>query len=159
MTAALGGTFGDSRVVIDPAKLAAYVRDPSGPVVRHLIELGERVKQEAVRTCPVYRGDTTFRARRPGTLRDSIVKRVVEETGMPAVLVGSADPVALWVHEGTSSHEIRARRKPKLVFFWPKAGRVVAFKKVQHPGTQPNRWLVRALGVLGGGAGDGRRAA
>lgn len=153
MASPLGGTFGDSRVVIDPAKLAAFIRDPSGPVVRHLIEQGERVKQEAVRTCPVYKGDTTFRARRPGTLRDSIVKRVVEENGVPAVLVGSADPVALWVHEGTSPHEIRPRRKPRLVFFWPKAGRVVAFKKVDHPGTAPNPWLARALNVIGGGGG------
>jgi hypothetical protein len=35
--------------------------------------------------------------------------------------------------------------KPLLVFFWPKAGRTVFFRKVNHPGNPPNRATVRAI--------------
>lgn len=147
----LGGTFG-SYVVIDPVKLAEVLRGPNGPVVRDLIEAGELVKREAQRLVGVYRPPDAYsaahRKRRPGTLRDSIVKRVVDVDGNPAVLVGSEDPIALWHHEGTVPHIIRARRAPLLVFFWPRVGRVVAFPRVNHPGTQPNRFLTNALAVL-----------
>lgn len=147
----LGGTFG-SYVVIDPVKLAEVLRGPNGPVVRDLIEAGELVKREAQRLVGVYRPPDAYsaahRKRRPGTLRDSIVKRVVDVDGGPGVLVGSEDPIALWHHEGTVPHIIRARRAPLLVFFWPRVGRVVAFPRVNHPGTQPNRFLTNALAVL-----------
>jgi hypothetical protein len=61
------------------------------------------------------------------------------------VQVVAEDEIALWHHEGTRPHTIRARRKPLLVFFWPKAGRVVSFKQVNHPGTKPNRFLTKPL--------------
>lgn len=147
----LGGTFGNY-VVIDPVKLAEVLRGPNGPVVRDLVEAGELVKAEAKRLVGVYQPPDAYsaanRKRRPGTLRDSIVKRVVDIDGSPAVLVGSEDPIALWHHEGTQPHVIRARRAPMLVFFWPRVGRVVAFPRVNHPGTQPNRFLSNALAVL-----------
>jgi hypothetical protein len=85
------------------------------------------------------------RGRSPGTLRDSIVVRVREG---PVFEVGSADPVALWVHEGTEPHQIVGN--PLLVFHWAKLGKVVAFRQVNHPGTKPNRFLVEALTVLNG---------
>lgn len=50
---------------------------------------------------------------------------------------------ARMVHEGTSAHPIRARRKKALRFV--AGGRVVIVKSVRHPGTRPNRWLTRAL--------------
>lgn len=144
----MGGTFG-SYVVIDPVKLAELLRGPNGPVARMLIERGEIVKIEAQRLVGVHvptPGER--RARRPGTLRDSIVKRFAVEGGELAVLVGSDDPIALWHHEGTVPHVIAARNAPRLVFFWRKVGRVVSFKRVNHPGTKPNRFLLRALNVL-----------
>lgn len=147
------GSFG-SYVQIDPAKLADFMRSPSGPVLRDQMEAGELVKREAQRRVGVYQPPDAYsamhRARRPGTLRDHIVKRIGQVGGDPAVLVGSDDPITLWHHEGTPPHVIRARVKPRLVFYWPRLGRVVAFKQVNHPGTRPNRFLTEALSVLRG---------
>lgn len=142
-------------VRIDSRSLAAVLRSPRGPLARRLIEDGELVKQQAKVLVGVYKPPDAYsaahRARRPGTLRDSIVKRFV--VGGPEgfkVIVGSDDPIALIHHEGTRAHIIRPRVKPRLVFFWPRVGQVVAFGKVNHPGTQPNRYLVNALRVLRG---------
>lgn len=167
------GTFG-SYVVIDPTKLAEVLRSPQGPVARMLIEDGELVKREAQRLAGVYKPPDAYsashRKRRPGTLRDSIVKRLADENGELACLVGSNDPIALWHHEGTVPHVItpkavaidaggrrraggrfvKASHVPMLVFFWPKVGHVVRFKRVNHPGTRPNRFLTNALAVLKG---------
>lgn len=141
----------DTRLVIDSQKMAELLRGTGGPVVRRLIEDGEAVKQESQRLVGVYRLPPAGpkRARRPGTLRDSIVKRLVP--GGPSgvsIEVGSADPIALIHHEGTEAHVIAARTAPRLVFYWAKAGGVVAFPLVHHPGTRPNRFLVDALRVL-----------
>ena len=142
------------RVVMDPAKLAEVLRSPQGPVMRRMIQDGELVKREAQRLVGVYRPPDAYsaanRRRRPGTLRDSIVKRVVATGRGSAVEVGSDDPIALLHHEGTVPHVIRARRKPLLVFFWRRVGHVVSFRQVNHPGTQPNRYLTNALRVLRG---------
>jgi hypothetical protein len=125
-------------------------------VAKALLVAGQIVKQGAKQRVGVYSppaGDPNppRRSRRPGTLRDSIVTRLVEDsqTGV-AVLVGSEDPIALLHHEGTVPHIIRARRKPFLVFYWPKVGRVVRFKQVNHPGTKPNRYLADSLADLAG---------
>jgi len=157
LVASTSGTFG-VRVVMDPKGLADLLRGPNGPVYRRLIQDGELVKQRAKQECPVFTSPDPYtmshRDRAPGTLKNSIVKRVVVDTdGGPAVLVGSEDKVALWVHEGTVPHPIVARKAPRLVFYWPKGPRgagVYSFLRVNHPGTQPNRFLIRALTVLRG---------
>lgn len=143
------------RIAIDPQKLAEILRSPNGPVMRRMIEDGELVKREARRLVGVYQPPDAYsaanRRRRPGTLRDSIVKRVVAGPGgQPVVEVGSDDKIALLHHEGTVPHTIRPRNKPLLVFYWRRVGAVVAFKSVNHPGTQPNRFLTKALAVLRG---------
>jgi hypothetical protein len=140
---------------MDSRKIAELLRGSNGPVTRRLIEDGELVKVAAKRECPVYVPPAvlTFntRERRSGTLRDSIVKRVVQNSSSGvSVLVGSDDPVSLWVHEGTVPHTITARLKPLLVFYSRRQQRIVRVKSVQHPGTQPNRFLIRALAVLKG---------
>lgn len=43
---------------------------------------------------------------------------------------------ASFVDAGTRPHVIEARRKPNLVFFWPKIGGIFVGKRVNHPGTQ-----------------------
>jgi hypothetical protein len=53
-------------------------------------------------------------------------------------------PYAAAVHEGARPHVIRARRAPFLRFYWPKVGRVVFFKSVNHPGNAPNPFLTNA---------------
>lgn len=141
-----------SPVVIDGQKLAAFLRSPEGGVTRRLIEDGEKLKQEAQRRVGVYVPPDAYsaanRQRRPGTLRDSIVKRITTDGQGVAVLVGSSDPIALLHHEGTQPHVILPRTKPRLVFFWARAGRVVSFTRVNHPGTKRNPFLVDALQAI-----------
>lgn len=146
----LGGTF-DAEVVIDPQKLAELLRSPSGPVVRRLMADGQHVKEAARQQVgvspagPVLKGN-----RRPGTLRDSIVTRLISHPNPLgfAVMVGSEDPIALIHHEGTEPHLIRARNSPVLVFWWPKIGQLMRVRYVNHPGTQPNRYLTDSLAAL-----------
>lgn len=141
-----------ARVVMDPAKLAEVLRSPSGPVMRRLIEDGEFVKDRARSYVRVHKPvPQERRNRRPGQLRDSIVKRI---RGEGVVEVGSDDPIALIEHEGTEPHPITSKGKP-LVFYWPKVGRVVAFPPwgkppgtVHHPGTTGSHYLTRALADL-----------
>lgn len=147
----MAGLFG-SYVVMDPIKLAEVLKGPNGPVVRHVLERATRVtgyaREEAPRSAagPAFPGRRGSKAKRqPGTLQRSIVKRVISEGGEVVVLVGTDDPVGLFVHEGTVPHVIRPRFARRLVFFWGKVGRVVRFKSVRHPGTKPNRFLLRAL--------------
>ncbi len=155
----LGGSFG-SAVVVDPQRLAAFLRSSDGPLYRMLIRAGDEVKAGAQRRVGVWKpasGEPDWSVqrrtsmRRAGTLRDSIVKRVVENgiDGI-AVIVGSEDPIALWHHEGTQPHVITPRAAPQLVFWSGKAGRVIRTSRVQHPGTRPNRYLVEALADLRG---------
>lgn len=142
------GTFG-SYVVINPGDLQRLLQGPNGPVARDLLRRGNRVKQQAQKLVGVHRPHPQDRprARKPGTLRDSIVVRLAR--GGPwgvSAIVGSEDRIALWHHEGTVPHRIVPRRRGGfLVFYWPRAGRVVFSRGVNHPGTQPNRFLTNAL--------------
>ena len=52
---------------------------------------------------------------------------------------------ALFVHNGTKPHVIKAKRAPYLVFFWHRVGRVVSFKSVNHPGTPADPFLAKGL--------------
>lgn len=155
----------NTRVQMDPAKIAAYLRSPQGPLLRHQIELGEAIKAEAQATAPVYQPPagapswaTARGGRQPGTFKNSIVKRITEgKGGLPVVLVGSDDPIAALIVLGTPAHGIVARIKPLLVFWSAKAGRVIRTKAVQHPGTKPNTFLTDAVDkVLRGTQGKGR---
>jgi hypothetical protein len=56
---------------------------------------------------------------------------------------------ALFVHEGTRSHIIKPKTPGgRMVFFWPKAGRVVAFSVVHHPGSRSVPFLAEHLGAM-----------
>lgn len=138
------------KIELFPQQMNALLRGPNGPVYRKMIIIAEGVRQESKRLVGVHPpvpGER--RARRPGTLRDSIVKRPVQATkGDIGWTIGSADPIALIHHEGTQPHVIRPRRGKYLVFYWPKAGRVVFLTEVRHPGTRPNRFLTDALKVI-----------
>lgn len=146
---ALGGTF-SGRVVMDPGEVARLMRSPTGPVMREMLRDGQRVKAEAQRRVGVYSPPPAGprRARAPGTLRDSIVTRLVTSGGQPFVEVGSEDEIALWHHEGTVPHPIVPRNAKRLVFWSARAGRVVYARKVNHPGTRPNRYLTDSLSVI-----------
>lgn len=146
---AIGLEPGEIEIVLDPAALNALLRGTSGPVVRHLSTRGEQVKEVAKRKVGVSTPDPIprKRPRTPGTLRNSIVKRMTTINGEPACLIGVfAGPALAYAgfhHEGAQPHVIRAVRAPVLVF-WSN-GRVVRAKKVNHPGNRPNRFLTEAL--------------
>lgn len=56
----------------------------------------------------------------------------------------SPSPLGKWIQMGTRPHVIRARNARYLRFYWPKVGRVVYFKQVNHPGTKANPFMARA---------------
>lgn len=58
---------------------------------------------------------------------------------------GSDVDYTLYMDQGTKPHVIKAKNAPYLTFFWPKVGRVVHFKSVQHPGTKPYKFLERGM--------------
>lgn len=127
---------GDVRVILSPSAVDELLRGKSGPVVRDLFVRGERVKLRAISLAP----------RKTGNLRNHIVKRLVQGPSGPEMQVGvEGVPYALYVHEGARPHRIVARNAPLLVFFWPKAGRVMYLKSVNHPGNRPHRFLVQSL--------------
>lgn len=132
---------------LDHQAVSRLLTSSNGPVVRELVTVGEMVRQEAKQRVGVSAPDPVPRKKphRPGTLRDSIVARLDFKGGKPTVMVGSEEPYAEVHHEGSRPHVIRARNASKLVFFWPKLGRIVAFPKVNHPGTKPNRFLTDAV--------------
>lgn len=81
-----------------------------------------------------------------GTLMRSIKKtqsRDVRGRWSTGYDVTSNAPYTLFVIKGTRPHVITGN--PLLAFFWPKLGRGVVFRSVQHPGTKANNFLGRAL--------------
>lgn len=53
--------------------------------------------------------------------------------------------VAHTLESGSVPHDIEAVNAPMLVFFWEKMGRVVAFKKVHHPGFPGRSYMQSSL--------------
>jgi len=47
--------------------------------------------------------------------------------------------------QGAKPHKIVAKNAPYLAFFWPKVGRFVHFKSVNHPGNKPYNWAMRGM--------------
>ncbi|HEX8321641.1 hypothetical protein [Longimicrobium sp.] len=59
---------------------------------------------------------------------------------------GSDVGYTLFVDQGTKPHPIKPKNPGGvLTFYWPKVGRVVHFKSVQHPGNKPYKFLERGL--------------
>lgn len=132
---------GNTRVLLDPAAIAAITRGPGGPGFRETLIIAEKVKVAAIALAP----------KKTGNLANHIVKRIVAG---PTALVGVENvPYAIFVHEGARPHLIRPVKAAALVFYWPKAGKVVSFPPygkgvVHHPGNKPNRFLVKALATV-----------
>lgn len=139
---------GDVFVRLNGAALDSVLKGPNGLVVKDLIVRAERVKIEARRIAPVGKQHPGQKRKfPPGQLRDSLVKTIVTVAGDIGIIVGSSLDYAFYVHEGTRPHTIVPRKAPALVFFSERAGRVIVTKLVHHPGTQPNRFLTKALRV------------
>lgn len=100
-----------------------------------LDRLGDRIDANARRRVNV----------RSGGLKRSIGHRVFRRGNSLVLREQATAPHAKYVHDGTAPHEIRARNARALRFYWPKAGRVVYFKRVQHPGYKGNPFLRDAI--------------
>jgi hypothetical protein len=107
----------------------------SGPVGRSV----ERLLKEAVFRIKI------FANKRTGAMAAGMhYKKSTWSRGLQA-LVGSEVDYTLYVDQGTKPHPIHAKNAPALVFYWPKVGRVVAFKSVNHPGNKPYKFLEKGF--------------
>lgn len=124
----------DAEVAIDEAKLRETTM---GQLEVFASGFVSRVATTARDIVPVRSGQLK------SLIRAQPVRRVgpwTIESGVESLARHSAP-----VHEGARPHVIRARNAPALRFFWPKVGRVVFFKRVNHPGNAPQPFLTRAV--------------
>lgn len=141
-------------VALSRASLNAVGAEAAGKLV---IKTTLRVSNRAKILTPV---DT-------GNLRASITMVISKKQGEVVGRVGTAVQYALYVHEGTRPHIIRAKHAGALVFYWPKVGTVTVVPKnpkrkytgyikkrtvfhigkgyVNHPGTKGRPFLRTAL--------------
>ena len=118
----------DARVVVDPAEVQRFVRNPDGPIARRMMIVAEAVRQE------------TIASLKEGFVADylgpTIVKRTAETDEGLRIVVGSE-------HTRTQPHVINGN--PLLVFFSPKAGRTLFVRSVNHPGSDFRNYLLERL--------------
>ena len=132
------------------AELQAF-RSPTGMVGRWTGKKAHEVQAHAIVFAPkpgqgrgYSTGETAANIRVKGP--------TVGRSGPEATIVSDTNH-AVFVHEGTHPHVIKARPSGKMVFFWRKVGRVVFRDKVFHPGARANPFLVKALRSVFGGPG------
>lgn len=146
------------KIVWDNQMLAQLERQRSRQIVRDLLRRGNRVQEAARRQVRMGHVGVGGRAAKGGrlNLRDTIHVRLVyggnydnllgqSSQDLPTVIVGSESPIARLHHDGTRPHVIVPRNAPMLVFYSQKMGKVVYAKRVNHPGTKPNRFLTDNL--------------
>lgn len=121
-------------IKLDNVALQRILVSEEGPVMRDM----------AVRATRVQGGAVHQAGKKTGKLSQSIVKRYVLDSKGPAIWIGSEQPHALLHHEGTRPHVILPKKGAVLVFV-SKQGQTVFSRRVNHPGTKPNRYLVDNL--------------
>lgn len=134
----------DAEFIPNNAAIARFL-GRNGPAGKLMLAKGQRVAARA-KELVGYGVGQPGRPHSGKHLRDAIATRLKDSPGGVVCeigIFGSGVGRAIWHHEGTEPHPIIGN--PRLVFFWPKAGRVVAFPRVDHPGTKPNRFLTKAL--------------
>ena len=124
---------------------------PDPEAIRQRVTAADRAKTRAQRQV-IDRQARRFAAfafieapRKTGKYANAITTRNITSTNMAGFEVLSPGPLGTFIQKGTRPHVIRAKNAPMLRFYWPKVGRVVYFKSVNHPGTKPNRFYNRAL--------------
>lgn len=106
------------------------LKSPSGAVGRDLARRGFAVKVGAQRQVGV----------KTGALKASIqVWHERDPVYGQAVRIGSRLSYARMHHNGTKPHVILPVRAPQLVF--SVGSKIIRTKRVEHPGTKPNRYL------------------
>lgn len=125
-----------SRARYDPLPDGVIIEQGMGIVVPRLDALGHRIDANARGRVPV----------RTGELSRSIGHRTFRRGSRAILREQATAPHARFYHEGFGPHEIRARNAKALRFPWAKAGgRVVYFKRVQHPGFSGKPFLRDAI--------------
>lgn len=115
-------------VTVDTTDFLARIEPWAEQVMEYALnQLGD----ELTEACPVSEGTGD---NSPGTLRDSLE---IKLSGLTATVEYPVD-YASYVAEGTDPHPIQGN--PLLSFFWPKMGKQVIVRSVNHPGTTANPW-------------------
>lgn len=123
-------------------------RSPTGAVGRDLFRRAKLVEEAARQQIPLGHVAGGPRTRRIANrnLRDTVRTRIAyTEWQPPVAFVGSDHPIALIHHEGSRPHVILPRKAKALAFVPRGANRVVFAKRVNHPGSRANPYLVQNL--------------
>lgn len=137
------------RFEADNVAIQQYMKDGGGPVVHMLIQRGDLVKDAAkqqIRMGHIYAGLQGQGGGARQNLSDTVHSRLdLSPTDGPIISVGSdLAPLAIIVHDGSKPHDIVPRTATVLRFMRPQGG-VIFTKRVRHPGTKPNRYLLDNL--------------
>lgn len=124
------------QIIWDVAALDKLLNNPRGPVGAYLFVKGAKIREQARLQVGV---DT-------GALKSSIHVRQGRTGPGQYVEVGSPLSHALMHHEGTKPHVIMPSRAQMLRF--SAGGRIIYTRKVNHPGTRPNRYLTDQLYLI-----------
>jgi hypothetical protein len=109
------------------------------PDLHHFVELLQaRGPDLADQEADVLRAYAPVAPVNGGKLRDSITGRAEDTQPLTVFLESDDEPVVTYVLEGTEPHEIVAHQQGALAFEWH--GAQVFYKRVQHPGTDPNHF-------------------
>lgn len=130
------------RVRIFRRELNQLLYGRNGPVVLHQKNVGRQAAAVARRIAPRGTGPGPHLA---DNIRDELVP---DRRGGWAVRVVADVPHALFVHEGTRPHDIGSPVNMPGIG-WRYIGRSPAGRGKPHPGTKPNRFLLRALALVG----------
>lgn len=122
----------------DPVALDRVLRGPQGPVVRDVQRRTRNVQLKAKDLAP----------KRTRMLERNILTRIgLDSRGvLGRVIAGEQlpDARAVWMEAGTRPHTIRPKQPGGRLSFVAQGKRVFA-GSVQHPGTRPYRYMIRAL--------------
>lgn len=116
----------------NPAGMLNLLQGPTGATARWVARKTAEVTATAKALAPVNTG--ALRASIDGTVMFGPLRGEVE----------AGVPYSLFVHEGTSPHEI-VPVNARVLRFPTKAGTIVYAQKVDHPGTRPQPFLSDAL--------------
>lgn len=126
-----------SRVIINDAAMRNLLTGQNGPIVQYMADIGRRIRNEAVRRCPVDEG----------RLRASITNTVTVDGNRIIVRVGTVVEYAMAVHNGTGIYGPSGQRiRPvtaKVLSWQPRSGPRVFAKSVK--GQRGNPFLTDAM--------------
>jgi hypothetical protein len=126
-----------AKVTFDRGKVQTMLNSTTGPVGREMVQRARRAASMARAQAPMGTGPKAGRLKR--SIKVYQHRRYTLGQGLK---VGTSVPYAIYVHEGTRPHTIRPKNPGGALVFAPKGGtRVVITRKVNHPGSKPNRFL------------------